>query len=49
MIRVALDFARTMLRFPAGWLVWIAALMLVNGAFAQPWSPLFLVSPTNLL
>ena len=31
MIRVALDFMRTMLRFPAGWLVWIAALMLVNG------------------
>ena len=31
MIRVALDFARTMLRFPAGWLVWIAALILVNG------------------
>lgn len=31
MIRVALDFARTMLRFPAGWLIWIAALILVNG------------------
>ena len=32
MIRVALDFARTMLRFPGGWLVWVAALILVNGA-----------------
>lgn len=31
MIRATVDFARTMLRFPAGWLAWIAALMLVNG------------------
>ena len=31
MIRVALDFPLTMLRFPAGCLVWIAALILVNG------------------
>ena len=31
MIRVALDFSSTILSFTAGWLVWIAALVLLNG------------------
>jgi hypothetical protein len=44
MVRVGIDFLRTMLRFPVPWLVWIAGLMLVNGIL-----PLFFLPSTEAI